>query len=343
MNFTKDLQRYLMRLGFERIKYGTRILLAKDQGSSLALVDIIPESLPGQPKVSPDALEDEITKIEDNLMIRYGKNVERLTLMLCHDLPDQGLLQETSGYPNIWWFDWKHARILVYENQRNDFFGLKHPLEDFALEWEREEARKNRQERNRMFQPVTISLVAINLLAFVFLSFLGNTEDAVFMAGHGAMTWDLVVKEGKYYLLLTAMFLHFGAAHLLQNMLVLILTGIRMERAIGRIRYLVLYIGSGLFASVFSIYFTLRNSGDVAAGASGAIFGIMGGMVMLLLKDTISRKKRYFKEIGLTGILFMIFCAASYGFTSTGVDNAAHIGGLICGFLLAGVLTLFDS
>ena len=194
-----------------------------------------------------------------------------------------------------------------------------------------------------MFQPVTLSLVAINMLTFVALSFMGNTEDVFFMIDHGAMTWDLVVGNGQYYRLFTAMFLHFGAAHLLQNMLVLMLIGTRMEHAIGKVRYLVLYLGSGLFASVFSLYFTLRVSGDVAAGASGAIFGIMGGIVMLLLKDTISGKKRYFKEIGLTGILFMIFCAASYGFTSTGIDNAAHMGGLVSGFLLAGLLSMFDS
>lgn len=343
MDFTIDLQRYLLKRGFEQIKYNTSILWIRDEGDCLALLDIIPESLPGQPRLSAQAIEDEMAKIENNLMIRFGKRVERLTLMLCHDLPDQNMIKETLAYPDIWWFDWKHAKILVYENQRSDFFGLKKGLEDFALAWGREAEQKNLQDRNRMLQPVTLSIVAINVLAFVVLSFMGNTEDAGFMARHGAMTWDLVVKDGEYYRLLTAMFLHFGPAHLLQNMLVLILTGSRMERAVGRVRYLVLYLGAGLFASVFSMYFTLRTSGSVAAGASGAIFGVMGGIAMLLLKDTISGKKRYFKEIGLTGILFMVFCAASYGFTSTGVDNAAHIGGLLGGFLLAAVLTMFDS
>ena len=342
MEFIQDLQIFLKQTGFQRLNYGSRIIWMKDEGEYAALADIIPEWLPGQPRVPVSELEDEIVKIEKALMVRLGKRVERVTLMLCHDLPDQSLLQETAGYPDIWWYDWRHARILIFENQRIDFCGLKKPLEEYALLWGRESARRDRLARLRMFQPVTVSLVLINILVFIILSLSGDTGDPAFMAEHGALIFDQVVRQGQYYRLFTALFLHFGPEHLLQNMLVLMLTGSRMERAVGKLRYFILYFGSGLCASLFSIFFTLKDTGDVAAGASGAIFGVMGGMIMLLLKDALLQKKRYFKEIGLTGILFMVFCAASYGFfnAGAGVDNAAHIGGLVCGFVLAGLLTI---
>ena len=139
----------------------------------------------------------------------------------------------------------------------------------------------------------------------------------------------------------TAMFLHFGADHLLQNMLILLLIGSRLERIVGKGKYLFIYLGAGLGSSLSSLFITLaREPYTVAAGASGAIFGVMGGLLFLILKDMIQGKRKRMKEIGLTGIIFMIVSALSYGFATTGVDNAAHVGGLIAGFILTGLLTI---
>ena len=94
-------------------------------------------------------------------------------------------------------------------------------------------------------------------------------------------------------------------------------------------------IGAGLTGAVTSILFTLgSNPNTVSAGASGAIFGVMGGLLFCILADVIQKKRHRVEEIGLTGMIFMVCSALSYGFFSTGVDNAAHIGGLLGGFVL---------
>lgn len=343
MDFILELQHFFLQRGFQKMKYGSRIVLVREDKERTALVDIVPERLPGQPETDISALEKEAGKLENMLMVRLGRRVERLTLMLCSDLPDQKQIEETMEYPDIWWLDEKHARLLIYEKQRTDFLGLKNELEEFVLGWSRKKKQESRLEWKRMLQPVTTALVLINVLVFIVLSFLGRTEDPGFMAAHGAMTFDLVVRDGQYYRLFTAMFLHFGLEHLLQNMLILMLTGSRLERAVGRVRYLIIYLGAGLASSVTSVFFTLRGNGDIAAGASGAIFGIMGALAALLLVDAVRRQRRYTDEIGLSGIIFMIVCAASYGFFNTGIDNAAHIGGLVGGFLLALVMSVITG
>lgn len=160
------------------------------------------------------------------------------------------------------------------------------------------------------------------------------------MVAHGAMDWTDVVEKGQYYRLFTSMFLHFGAEHLLQNMLILLVIGCRLERITGKLSYLLIYIGSGLIGAVTSIIFTLgANPNTVSAGASGAIFGVMGGLLCCILIDVIQKKRYRVEEIGLTGMIFMVCSALSYGFFTTGVDNAAHVGGLVGGFVLTCVFT----
>ena len=78
----------------------------------------------------------------------------------------------------------------------------------------------------------------------------------------------------------------------------------------------------------------------MSAGASGAIFGVMGGLLFLIIKDVVQKKRKRMEEIGLSGMIFVIVSALSYGFTTTGVDNAAHVGGLVCGFVLTGILSI---
>ena len=197
------------------------------------------------------------------------------------------------------------------------------------------QAAEEKKELHQMLTPVNTMLVLINVLVFVVLSFFGDTTNAEFMATHGAMDWVDIVEKGQYYRLFTSMFLHFGADHLLQNMLILLLIGCRLERITGKLAYFIIYIEAGLAGAVTSVIFTLGASPNtVGAGASGAIFGVMGGLLFCILADLIQKKRHRVEEIGLTGMIFMVCSALSYGFFSNGVDNAAHIGGLIGGFLL---------
>ena len=175
-----------------------------------------------------------------------------------------------------------------------------------------------------------LTIVAINVLVFVIFSIIGNTEDAQFMLAHGACFAPLV-EEGEVYRLFTAMFLHFGVEHLIGNMLLLIFLGDTLERVVGPVRYLMIYLLGGLGGNVLSCYIAIRQKNyAVSAGASGALFAVIGALVYLFL-----RKKGDVEEISGKRLLLMAALSIAQGFTESGIDGYAHIGGFLCGVLLS--------
>lgn len=177
--------------------------------------------------------------------------------------------------------------------------------------------------------PCTIALVGINVIVFFLLTFQGMTEDPMFMLGHGAMYVPMVLEKGEFYRLFTSMFLHFGFSHLMNNMLTLGLLGWQLELEIGTIKFAVIYLLSGLGGNVLSGLYEFQTADyAVSAGASGAIFGIIGALLYIAI-----RNHGRVGNVSGRGILFMIILSLYYGFTSTGIDNLAHIGGLVTGFL----------
>ena len=188
--------------------------------------------------------------------------------------------------------------------------------------------------RQRPEAVCTIILIAVNVAVFFILSLFGDTEDAVFMMQHGAMYSDFVIQEHEYYRLFTCLFLHFGIEHLLNNMVILGALGWNLELQTGKIRFLLIYFGSGLFGNVVSLIFHgAAQEYTVSAGASGAIFGLMGALLWVV----IANHGRLGRLSG-RGMLVMVALSLYFGLSSSGVDNYAHIGGLVCGFLLALIL-----
>ncbi len=182
----------------------------------------------------------------------------------------------------------------------------------------------------------TVALIVINVAVFLILSAMGDTEDAVFMMNHGGMYEPLIVQEHEYYRLFTSMFLHFGMSHLLNNMVLLGALGWNLELETGKIKFLIIYLVSGLGGNLLSLYYDQNlplGERAVSAGASGAIFGLMGALLYVV----IANRGRLGRLSG-RGMLFMIALSLYYGLTSTGVDNWAHIGGLVCGFILSVIL-----
>ena len=335
MEFVEALQEFLLHQGFLKVKYDSKILWGKEQDGKLSLLEIVPPILPGQRRTSLKQREEEMTDIERQIMLKYQKKVERLLLILSQEEPNSEERKEAEEYPDIWFFDIKSGKLYIYEYQKSQYCGLESSLEPFAQRFLQKKVVEEKRELQRMLTPVNTLLVLANVAVFIILSFLGNTTDAEFMATHGAMDFIDVVEKGQYYRMFTSMFLHFGADHLFQNMLILLVIGCRLERITGKLSYLLIYIGSGLIGAGTSIVFTLGNNPNtVSAGASGAIFGVMGGLLYCIVSDVIQKKRYRVEEIGLTGMIFMVASALSYGFFSAGVDNAAHIGGLIGGFLI---------
>ena len=180
----------------------------------------------------------------------------------------------------------------------------------------------------------TILLIAVNVIVFFILSFQGMTEDGVFMLEHGAMYVPLMVSQGEYGPLFTSIFLHFGFSHLMNNMVMLLVIGWNLELEIGKIKYLIIYFASGICGNAASAVWDIYT-GDyaISAGASGAIFGITGALLYVAV-----RNRGQIGNVTGIGLVFMVALSLYYGFSSGGVDNFAHIGGLLSGFLLAVLL-----
>ncbi len=180
---------------------------------------------------------------------------------------------------------------------------------------------------------VTLILVAANVLTFLILSLMGSTESGVFMYNHGA-AFTPTILQGEYWRVFTAMFLHFGLVHLLYNMLALATMGDMLERLTGAWKYLLIYLLSGLGGNLLSIWWDLRtNDMVISAGASGAIFGVIGALAYCLFRAGGAAGLRSSKRLWIVAALML-----SEGFTTAGVDNAAHVGGLITGLVLAVLL-----
>lgn len=188
-------------------------------------------------------------------------------------------------------------------------------------------------KKNKVSAPCTIILAAINVIVFFILTSQGMTEDGMFLLEHGAVFVPVVMEDGEYYRLFTSMFLHFGFEHLMNNMVTLVLLGWNLEIEIGKIKFLIIYILSGLGGNILSAWYEVWTVDySISAGASGAIFGVIGALLYVAM-----RNRGRIGDISGRGIVFMIILSLYYGFTSSGVDNLAHIGGLITGFVL-GVL-----
>lgn len=180
----------------------------------------------------------------------------------------------------------------------------------------------------------TIGIIAINVITFVILSVFGMTEDGGFMLQHGAMYVPYIIDQKEYYRLFTSIFLHFGFSHLMNNMIMLFFLGSVLEEELGRWKYLFLYVLTGLGGNLLSMLMDIKTGTYyVSAGASGAIFGVIGALIFIVIVN-----HGQLHNLSGRGIIFMAACSIYHGFSSTGVDNMAHIGGLLVGCMAASVL-----
>ncbi len=194
---------------------------------------------------------------------------------------------------------------------------------------------RERKVQNPYLTPVNLIFVLINAAVYFILEIIGDTNDAYFMYLHGAMYPDAVL-HGEYYRLLTSAFIHFGLNHLINNMILLIALGSYLERAFGKIKYTILFLACAVGSSLVSMGHMIHTGTyAVSGGASGVVFGVIGALLFLVLKY-----KGRFENLTLGRFVLMMALSLYYGFSTVGVDNAAHVGGLIIGFVLG---ALFGS
>ena len=183
-------------------------------------------------------------------------------------------------------------------------------------------------------EPVTVLFILLNILIFLVVDFTGGSENTAHMIECGAAYPPLILGNGEIYRLFTCMFLHFGIEHLANNMLVLFVLGQRLEPVVGKIKFILIYLLGGLGGNILSLYMEIRKEEyAVSAGASGAVFAIMGAMIYVVV-----RNRGRIQDISTRQIMIMAAFSLYFGFASGGVDNAAHVGGMICGFFLSMLL-----
>ena len=176
--------------------------------------------------------------------------------------------------------------------------------------------------------PITLTLLIVITIVFAFEVLVGALDNEAALIYLGAITPDLL-QRSEYWRLIAAMFLHASWLHWAANTWALYQLGTLYEVLFGSPRFVLTYFASGICASIASVIF----SRQVAVGASGAIFGILGAFIFSLLRSPQYRRQRWTRSL-VSQIVFWILVNVGIGLSVKFIDNAAHLGGLVCGLLL---------
>lgn len=182
---------------------------------------------------------------------------------------------------------------------------------------------------------ITYTIIIICVIVFGLMYILGNgSMDEGTLLAFGANR-GLLTKNGEYFRLLTCAFLHKGIVHLLFNMYALYVIGPQVESFFGKFKFILIYLLSAISASTLSLIF---NDNVISVGASGAIFGLLGALLYFGYYYRV-----YLGNVLKSQIIPIILINLLFGFVVLGVDNAAHIGGLIGGVLTSMALGAPDK
>ena len=188
--------------------------------------------------------------------------------------------------------------------------------------WKLERMKRNFNE-NFSF---TYLFLAIQAALFIVMTLAGGSTNGQVLVNFGAKFNPYIIHQHEYYRFLTPIFLHIGLEHILFNSVFLYMIGRQMEYEIGHWRFLAVYLLSGVMGHLASFAF----SSSISAGASTALFGLMGAVVYL------SRKHGYIRSFRQMGVQYagLLIINIVLGFVNSAVDNYGHLGGLVGGYLV---------
>lgn len=313
---------------------GIHLALRQEQETGYAVVTL---DETGGVCLSREQLLHISEQIRDFLRKRSCYHTHFLYLLVTED--DSSMVRLFENFEGVWRIAPYRGQLMVYEHSDYMFQILRQPLEEILAPAKYADTASSTVRQNTSGYQLpwcNLTIIAINLLIFLYTDFFSFNGDAIL--DQGALGWQEVLVDGQWYRLLTSIFLHIGIDHIFNNMLVLGYIGSILERQIGHLQYGILYLLSGILAGAASmVYNMMQNSDSVSVGASGAIFGTVGAMLYLVI---------YFhgKAGGYTlrQVAVIAFFGLYSGFTSQGVDNAAHVGGFIAGFVLAALLVFLS-
>ena len=283
--------------------------------------------------------EDQYSHIKDKIKDLFKEkginNIHILSLILSQDM--QKAKQLCAGDVQCWIIDPCDRRLIIYENQINDFYGMKGKLEYFLSHMDtlpKVEAATDLSFGNfikvkKQIPYMTAFFVLINVLVFIICTFTGDL-----LYNIGAFSASHIMQEKEYYRLFTSMFLHWDINHLVSNMIVLYYLGEVVEKKFGPWRYGIIYLVAGICGNLLSVSYELYAELHIlSVGASGAVFGIIGALLILVIVH-----KGHLDQITFGRLLFMAAYSLYSGFASSEINNAAHVGGFLSGMVIALVL-----
>ena len=298
------------------------------------------------------------------LVCTSAEGVSRL--MPGADPRDGGLEgREREWIDSVWYLidtGYGEGRLFIPDNAMEDFYGIKTGLEEYIGHYgidiappeqaamdsvrtreaiEKAPATEGADGQPRIRMPekpkeeaawLTLGLILINVFMYI-LKTLGIYESDEFALG-----LDSLRNSSRWFTLVTYMFLHGSLDHLLSNMIMLYAAGGMVERNMNRGLYLLMYFISGLAGGCLSVWQQMMiNEEYVSLGASGAIYGVMGGLIALMFLKNRWRSRQFFSRI-IIAVMLLFYTGTS----REGIDYMCHIGGFVAGFVFTGICTLIS-
>lgn len=301
--------------------------------------------------MTPELYRGQLEKIRGIFLEKGAAGCSVLAVFVTSDTEKVKQVAQGTAF---WIADEAYGRLIVYENQMEDFLGLRNILEQ-NLHFGADVRNADGMQKQGAFaaQPgyvseastqgaykagrrkgitggilaylVTIALVAANVIIFLCIK---SIELQSLKYGNIAV---MVFRRKEYYRLFTSVFLHQNFEHLANNMISLVLAGTVLEKKLGHIRFGITYFLTGIAASVVSaVCHQYMNEIIISIGASGAIYGVFGALAITLL---LNRAKNDNGILIRTGVFILYLVYSTINSAET-IDNAAHIGGFIAGTLV---------
>ena len=241
---------------------------------------------------------------------KFGSNLIAIDLKDFNDLEKEEAV--IKSFPDI----------CKKEESSEDGFNLFMKLTKEINDKNEVEAKKAEDIFTKKRPVITYALIIINVLVFLAMYIFGKgSEDTLTLLLFGAH-YPVLVRAGDYYRLITSAFLHAGLLHLIFNNYALYVIGSQLESFLGKAKFLIIYLVSAICGSLMSMLF----SDGISVGASGAIFGLLGSLLYFGYNYRV-----YLGTVLKSQIIPLIILNLVIGFITPGIDNAAHIGGLLGG------------
>ena len=312
----------------------------ENKNNAYSIIRIVTKHIHNKEQYDYDVLKTKhIAKQIKRRTLDFSMNVLSIYIDNAYDIENQNLnskyisitVNDDNEFKNNSFVSKSYKNIdknFNYDNETIENFDLMNKITFDIGNKNLKESEKREKIMKSKLPIVTYVLLIINILVFIFMYILGNgSESSETLINFGANYLPLT-KSGDYYRLITSAFLHIGIIHLLLNMYSLYIIGTQIEYFYGKVKYIIIYLFSALMGSLFTV--ALSSSNTLAAGASGAIFGLLGALLYFGY-----HYRGYIGNAIIRQVIPIVILNLYIGFVTPGIGNYAHIGGLVGGYIIA--------